>query len=85
MIPFTRYWVNPDDHLSPIGCGLRTVRVTFRKKDVLIRELWSEETSTHLSFGAWNEIPHLQIAAGQTIGEVIKGLRDYKATETKDA
>lgn len=85
MIPFTRYWVNPDDMLSPIGCGLRTVRVTFRKKDVLVRELWNDETSVHMSFGRWNETPHLAISAGQSISDVLKGLRDYKPQEPANA
>lgn len=78
MIPFTRYWVNPDDKLAPIGCGFRTVRVTFRKKDVLIRELWDDEASVRLGFDTWAELPHLQAQAGQTIAEVLKALREYK-------
>lgn len=78
MIPFTRYWVWNYDNLAPIGSGFRTVRVTYRKKDILIRELWDDETSVHLTFGQWNQTPHIEIVAGQTISEVLNALRTYK-------
>lgn len=83
-IPFTRYWVNTDagDPLGSIGCGYRTVRVTFRKTDLIVRGLHDDETSVRLRFDEWNHIPHVEAAEHETMTEVIGRLNAY-TKETK--